>query len=156
MITTTYLKKVLPELKEFEDADKFVNQFKEGDGYDEIVAILGNIRSIEFPCIVLEDRSSGTIGNLLAGPLDRTSIALWIMDQGDRDETEGGSTIFKRTFSLALDIIKLFIRDKNVEPELAGWDIDHLAYNKRMGGPKCFGYELVLTFEENIDLSTDE
>jgi len=156
MITTTYLKKVLPELKEFEDADKFVNQLKEGDGYDEIVAILGALRTTEFPCVVLEDRSSGTMDNLLEGPLDNTSIALWIMDQGDRDETTGATAIFTRTFALAKEIIKLFIRDISVEPELAGWDPSHVAYNKRMGGPKCLGYEMVLTFREDIDLRIHE
>lgn len=153
MLTKTYLEKVLPELEEFSDAEKFPLQLLEGDGYDEIIAILGSLRSVEFPCVVIEDRSSGIMEHLLEGPVDSTSMALWVMDQGNRDNNP--SAIFESSFALAKRILKLLIRDCDKESSLAGWDTGRVAYNKRMGGPKCYGYEIVLSFNENLDLSTN-
>lgn len=150
MFTVDYLLQVLPELEQFEDPEKIPSQVLSGEGYDGIIAILENLRTAQFPCIIVEDRS---IGNILidSGTLDSFTIAMWVMIQKtDLSVTEQ----YKSAFSLGLEILKLLIRDKNLKSELSGFDYSGIQYNKRMG-PDCYGYEFVLTFREDIDLSDD-
>lgn len=153
MITVKYLQEVLPELEEFRVSPDMVNRVRSGDGFDEVTAILENIRSIEFPCIVIEERSSGSF-TIEAGPVDTYTIALWVMLQQTRTEENDNSELFGKAFDLLRRIIKILIRDQVQRPEvLAALDITRMPYNKRFGGPKCLGYELLLTFREDINLA---
>ena len=153
MITVNYLKELLLELEEFSDPTAIDNQIKAGDGFDEITAILESIRSIVFPCVVIEDRSSGNF-SIENGPVDTYTIALWVMLQQTRGEENDNSEIFRNAFALMKKIVVLLIREQERgTPSVASLDISRMPYNKRLGGPNCLGYELLLTFRENIELS---
>ena len=153
MITVNYLKELLTELEEFSDPTAIDNQIKSGDGFDEITAILENIRSIVFPCVVIEDKSSGNF-TIEDGPVDTYTIALWVMLQQTREEENDNSEIFRTAFALMKKIVVLLIREQERgTPCVASLDISRMPYNKRLGGPNCLGYELLLTFRENIELS---
>lgn len=147
MITSEYLKRVLPELHEFEGLE-MCNAVHEAEGYDGVVALLENLRTGQFPCVVIEDRSIGNI-SIDSGPLDSYSIPLWIMVQ---DYSLEPSKLFQEAFEIGKKILKLLIRDAEKEDILAGFDYSRIAYNKRTG-PDCYGYEFLLTFRDNIDLS---
>ena len=153
MITVNYLKELLTELEEFRDPTALDYQIKSGDGFDEITAILENIRSIVFPCVVIEDKSSGNF-SIEDGPVDTYTIALWVMMQQTRIEENDNSEIFRTAFALMKKIVVLLIREQESgTPSVASLDISRMPYNKRLGGPNCLGYELLLTFRENIELS---
>lgn len=153
MITVNYLKELLVELEEFRDPSAIDNQIKTGDGFDEITAILESIRSIVFPCVVIEDKSGGSF-SIEDGPVDTYTIALWVMLQQTREEENDNSEIFREAFSLMKRIASLLIREQEKgTPPVASLDITRMPYNKRLGGPNCLGYELMLTFRENIELS---
>ena len=153
MLTTKYLQQVLVELEEFSHLSNIENHIKSGDGYDAVTAILENIRSTDFPCVVIEDRSSGNF-TIEAGPVDTFTIALWVMLQQTREEEDDNSELFRQAFELVKRIIKILIRDQVARPSDMGFlDISRIPYNKRFGGAKCLGYELLLTFREEIDLS---
>ena len=49
-------------------------------GYDESVAVIQNVRHIDWPAIIAEDRSGGTL-TLLEGGHDSHTQSLWIMNQ---------------------------------------------------------------------------
>jgi len=153
MITVNYLKELLTELEEFSDPSAVDNQIKSGDGFDEITAILESIRSIVFPCVVIEDKSSGNF-TIEDGPVDTYTITLWIMLQQTREEENDNSEIFRTAFALMKKIVVLLIREQEKGTHsVASLDISRMPYNKRLGGPNCLGYELLLTFRENIELS---
>ena len=149
MITVEFLKRYLLQLEEFSDAEKIKNQVLEGDGYDGIVAMLEEMRTVETPCVILEDRSFGVIDNLASGPLDTFSLPLWVMLSGTHDQA---TELFNKAFILAKKILSLFIRDYDEISELEGFDLERVSYNKRMGGNGYYGYELLCTFRVNINL----
>ena len=60
----------------------------------------------------------------------------------------------KQTFQLAVSVLKRLLHDfKAAEPEMAGWDHTRTSYMKRYGGQNARGWELVLTFKEDIPLT---
>lgn len=152
MISRNYLLTILPELVEFSSEDEIEYQVLEADGYDGVVALLGNVRSIYFPVVVIEDR---TIGNIStdSGPVDSYSIPLWVMVSNDSSKTK--TEIFKTAFTLVLKILKLFMRDVDSVADLTGWDFQRISYSKR-SGPDCSGYEILMTYRDNIDLSYEQ
>ena len=119
MLSVDYLRKALGALPEFTDT---AAQVHASDGYDGVISILANIRGTAFPCVVLEDRSSGELG-CRPGGFDSYSLVLWVMDSKGREE------------------------------HFPGMDIASIPYNRRQGGPGCCGYELVISFFDDIDLS---
>lgn len=152
MITTEYLKELLKNHEEFSD---YENQIMSGDGYDEITAILENIRTVQFPCVVLEERSFGNF-SIEQGAVDTYTKALWIMVQQRRDEQQSNAQLYKRAFNLMKMIIRLMIaKQQTGAKEVASLNIARMPYNKREGGPGCLGYELLLTFNEDISLSDE-
>ncbi len=145
MLSVDYLRKALGALPEFTDT---AAQVHASDGYDGVISILANIRGTAFPCVVLEDRSSGELG-CRPGGFDSYSLVLWVMDSKGRDEQE--STVYARMFALAKSIVRLLVRDSR--EHFPGMDIASIPYNRRQGGPGCCGYELVISFFDDIDLS---
>lgn len=126
------------------------SQIFEGDGYDAIMDILKSMRSVEFPAIVLESRSSGTIA-IVEGPVDTYTQSLWVMGQLGRNEDE--ATLYRDMFCLCKEILARMLATKSSgEPELQGWHHDYISYMKRYGGPNTRGYELVITFKDDISL----
>lgn len=125
-------------------------QVLEANGLDAILELLTNLRSITFPLVILEDRSSGII-QMIEGPLDTFTQSIWIMGQFGRGESE--AAVYDETRNLAVLILSRFRQMAvNGEPALQGWDWSRTQYLKRYGGPNARGWELVLTFKENISL----
>lgn len=145
MLNIEYLRESLSILPEFADTDA---QVLASDGYDGVLSILANIRGAGFPCVVLEDRSSGELG-CRPGGIDSYSLVLWVMDAKARDEQE--NVIYARTFELMKRIVRLLVHDK--DKHFPGLDVTSMPYNRRQGGTGCYGYEVVLTFFDNVDLS---
>lgn len=146
MITSDYLKRVLPELDEFKNKD-MSEHVLDGNGYDGIMAILENLRSSTFPTVIVEDRSSGSI-TIDAGPVDVYSLPVWVMVAGENGDEYPA---FESAFALVKKILKLFVRDQDTA-DLDGIDLSRIGYYKRFA-PGCYGYEILLTFRVDIDLS---
>lgn len=147
MLSFDYLMKTLPVLEEFSDNSKIERQILSAEGYDGVMAILDNIRTVEFPCVILEDRSLGHI-TFDSGFLDSSSCSIWVMVQDDC--VTGSSLLYKKAFSLGISILKLFVRDST--SELSDIDYSTITYSKRER-TDCYGYEFVITFREDIDMS---
>jgi hypothetical protein len=133
-------------MDEFKDGE-IASHVYTAEGYDGVIALLENIRTTTFPCLVIEDRSMGNI-SIDAGPLDTYSIPLWVMVS---DQTKGATELYSHAFDLVKKILKILIRDsdKNIIP---GLDYTRIPYNKR-SGVDAYGYEILLTFRLDIDLS---
>ena len=135
----------------FTNAD---TQIQEAQGLDTILELLTNLRSVEFPVAILEDRANGAI-QLVEGPVDFFTQSIWIMGQFGRDESE--ADLYAETRALAIRVMaKLLDMAKNGEAALEGWNWRRTQYLKRYGGQNARGWELVLTFEENISLLMPE
>lgn len=148
MLNKRYLQTALVgRLDDFTNAE---TQILEADGLDAILELLKALRSVEFPAVILEGRSSGTI-QLVEGPLDTFTQSVWVMGQLGRDESE--ADLYEDTRRLAFRILAWLLDDfKKDIPELAGWDSSRTLYMKRYGGQNARGWEMVLTFKENIPL----
>ena len=144
MITSDYILSILPEMEQFKSLD-IESHVHMANGYDGVIALLDNIRTASYPAIIIEDRSSGNIV-IDAGPLDTYSISLWLMLQDVQKEQ---STLFVEAFDLVKKLTRILIRDADT---LDGLDYSRIPYFKRMTADAC-GYELILTFRQNIDLS---
>lgn len=148
MLDIDYLKFALSGLQEFPRPDR---QVFASDGYDGVLAVLSNVRAAEFPCVVLEDRSTGELG-YRPGGYDTYNKVLWVMDQKGRDEREGEA--YARAFTLVKKVVRILARDRRHRfPSL---DIASIPYSRRQGGVACYGYELILSFQEDIDLTYEE
>ena len=84
MLTSSYLKTSLFSLKEFISPE---TQILQGNGYDGVIDILQSLRSVTFPCVILEAGGSGQVQNI-EGPVDTYTQSLWVMDQLGRGEDE--------------------------------------------------------------------
>lgn len=146
MITSDYLISILPELEEFKNGE-IASHVHTGEGYDGVIALLENIRTTTFPCVIIEDRSTGNI-SIDSGPLDTFSLPLWVMVQ---ESDKSVSDQYKLAFELLKKILKILIRDADAGI-LSGFDYGRMPYNKR-SGVDSYGYEMLITFRTDIDLS---
>lgn len=146
MITKEYILSIIPELVEFESSE-IETHVQTAQGYDAVIALFENIRTVNFPAVIIENRTSG---NILydCGPLDNYSIPVWIMLQDNEKEP---AEIYDDAFELMKKIIKILIRDTSLGL-LPGLDYTHMSYNMR-SATDAYGYELLLTFRTDIDLS---
>ena len=129
-------------------------QVLEAQSLDTILELLTNLRSVEFPCAILEGRSNGAI-QLVEGPVDFFTQSVWIMGQFGRGEDE--SDVYADTHALALRLLAKLSQMRNAgEPALEGWDWRRTQYMKRYGGQNARGWEIVLSFTENISLLMPE
>lgn len=142
MITSDYILSVINEMIDCHDEESHVHM---AQGYDGVISLLDNIRTINYPAIIIEDRSSGSIV-IEAGPVDTYSISLWLMLQ---DEHKDKSSLFKDAFTLTKSLLSILIRDAD---KLDGLDFSRISYFKRMTADAC-GYEVILNFKYDIDLS---
>lgn len=125
-------------------------QIIEAEGMDAILELLMNLRTVEFPAIILETRSTGTL-QLVEGPVDTYTESIWVMDVLGRGENE--AELYRRTRKLAIDILRKLLDDyKRGEAMLEGLDYGRILYMKRAGGQNARGWEIVLTFQDNISL----
>lgn len=147
MLRRDQLRSSLAQMPEFTDID---SQFLEGQGLDSILDLIRNLRTVSFPCVVFEGRSSGSI-QFVEGGVDTFTQSLWIMGQLGREENE--AQLYDEMFLLAKKVLTKLIDDrKRGVPELLEWDWRSTSYMKRYGGQNARGWEIVLTFRENISL----
>lgn len=147
MLTIDYIKATLADLAEFPDADA---QLLEGNGYDGVIDILQNMRSISYPCVILEAASSGTV-QLVEGPLDTYTQSLWVMGQLGRGESE--PALYLQMKALMRKVVARLLEDYRCGvPEVQDLDWTRFSYMQRWGGPNARGWEVVLTFKENFSL----
>lgn len=127
------------------------NQIREADGLDAILELVAQLRTVIFPAVILESRSSGSI-QFVEGPLDTCTESIWIMDRLGRGEDE--AALYRSTHTTAVNILKALLAaaKSGNYPALDGWDWSRISYMKRYGGPDARGWEIVLTFKENISL----
>jgi len=146
MVTSDYLISILPEMEEFRSPDP-ASHVQIAEGYDGVIALLDNIRTSSFPCLIIEDRS---IGNIVIDPgsLDTYSIPLWVMVQSTGESV---TEQYKKAFELLKKLLKILIRDAD-NGTLEGLDYSRIPYNKR-SAVDSYGYEILLTFNVDIDLS---
>ena len=150
MLSIEYLKPTLFPLKEFVSLD---TQILQGNGYDGVIDILQNMRSITFPCVILETGSSGSVQNV-EGPVDTYTQSLWVMGQLGRGEDE--AALYSAMKKLAMKIVARFLLDLTEAPELEGFDYQRFTYMQRWGGNNARGWELMLTFRQNFSLQLTE
>lgn len=153
MLTSNYLLSSLSLLREFTSPDQ---QILQGNGYDGVIDILQNMRSVIYPCVILEAGSSGTVADI-EGPVDTYTQSLWVMGQLGRGEDE--AALFASMKRLAMKIMaKLMVDMSAGMQEVQGLDYQRFSYMQRWGGPNARGYELILTFRQNfsLELSPDD
>lgn len=132
------------------DEFKGKEQFLDGYGFDAIISMITSLRTVDFPCVILEGRSTGTV-QLVEGPVDSYSQSIWVMDQMGRGEDE--TAIYNKMYALMIKIIKALIAARKAgDAELKEWNWRRMTYMKRYGGQNARGYELVISFEDNISL----
>ena len=146
MLTKEYLSRTLKKL--LANPEK---QMLEAQGLDTILEMLTNLRSVEFPVVILEGRSNGTI-QMVEGPLDTFTQSIWVMGQFARGEDE--ADVYDEMYALGLQLLALLIKDAQGghTRELEAWDWSHTSYMKRYGGQNTRGWEFVLTFKEDFGL----
>lgn len=146
MLTKEYLSRTLRKL--LANPEK---QLLEAQGLDAILEMLYNLRSVEFPVVILEGRSNGTI-QLVEGPLDTFTQSIWVMGQFARGEDE--ADVYDEMYALGLQLLALLMKDAREEHtrELEAWDWSRTSYMKRYGGQNTRGWEFVLTFKEDFGL----
>jgi hypothetical protein len=137
---------ILPEMDEFTSSD-LGDHIQNAEGYDGVIALLENIRTANFPCLIIEDRSMGNI-SIDPGSLDTYSIPLWVMVQNSEI---GATEQYKQAFELVKKLLKIIIRDTD-SGILEGLDYSRIPYNKR-SAVDSYGYEILLTFRVDIGLS---
>ena len=150
MLSIEYLKPTLSPLKEFVSLD---SQILKGNGYDGVIDILQNMRSITFPCVILEAISCGSVHNA-EGPVDTYTQSLWVMGQLGRGEDE--AALYSAMKKLAMKIVSRLLLDIGTAPELEGFDFQRFTYMQRWGGNNARGWELMLTFRQNFSLQLTE
>ena len=126
-------------------------QILEASGLDAILELVTTLRTVAFPAVVLESRSSGTI-QLIEGPVDTYTESLWVMGQLGRGESE--ADLYRSMMELARRILAKLLADAKTgtHPELEGWDWSRTSYMKRYGAQNARGWEIVLTFKDNFSL----
>lgn len=147
MLTANYLKSSLSSLREFVSPDAQVFQ---GNGFDGVIAILENLRSVSFPCVVVEAGGSGSC-QLYDGPVDTFTQSVWVMGQLGREEDE--AALYTAMKQLSRKVTAKLLEDSAAGvPEVAGIDWTRYSYMQRWGGQNARGYELVFTFKEDFSL----
>lgn len=146
MLTDDYIKSIVAELIN-KDVQDVLPHIHYAEGYDGVITVLDNIRTISYPCFIIEDRSFGQV-LIDSGPIDLYSLPIWIMvqkvDSSKRD-------LYSDAFDLLMNTLKLLLRDAQLGI-ISGLNSSRFSYNKRSAADAC-GYELLLNFNVNIDLS---
>ena len=120
-----------------------------GAGYNAIVEMVMN-RQQDFPCIVLEEQDGGII-SIQPGGFDKYPQSIWVLDRCASNENP--EQYYASTKQLLKGIIASLSRNSDDYPDLEYVDFGRMPYLKRQGGNELYGWEVILTTEEDIDLS---
>jgi len=151
MLTLSYLQGILDnEVPGLKDTAEQV--LESAAGYDGIIEI---IETKGLPIAVILEHNE--LGNLSVRPggFQTSSQSIWVMQMVAADEDRRAIqlecwSMAKRIISVLL--LHLDIGEPNDKP-IAQWDPHDIPYGIRNAGPNYTGYELVLHFAEDIDLS---
>ena len=150
MLSKEYIERVVEDALMLPPGERvFMTQ-----GYDESVAVIQNVRHIDWPAIIAEDRSGGTL-TLLEGGHDSHTQSLWIMNQPGNGEEP--SDAYRRSFEQMKKIVAtMAIRAfaPHDEAKIYGLQADQFPYYRRRAAT-AYGYEVLLYFEEEVDLTDD-
>lgn len=151
MLTLAYLQDILTnEVPGLTDTSKQV--LESAAGYDGIIEL---IETKEEPvAVVLEHNEMGNI-SIRPGGLQLSSQSLWVMEMVAADEDR--RAIQLQCWERAKRIISVLIHrwevDAAKDKAIKQWDWHDIPYGIRNAGPNYTGYELVLHFTEDIDIS---
>lgn len=125
------------------------NQIVTGAGYNAIVEMVMT-RQEGFPCVVLEDQDSGVI-SIQPGGFDKYPQSIWVLDRCASNENP--EQYYASTKNLLKNVVASLSRNRDFYPDIENIDFTRMPYLKRNGGNELYGWEVILTTEEDIDLS---
>lgn len=119
-------------------------------GYDGIISLIET--KAPAVSVVLEHNEMGNL-SIRPGGFMTSSQSIWVMEMAGANDDR--RTVQQRCWSRLRDIIGLLTNEYNYgsSGELAGWDWDDMPFGLRNAGPNYTGYEMVMHFAEDIDLS---
>lgn len=120
-----------------------------GAGYNAIIEMVMN-RQQDFPCVVLEEQDGGIL-SIQPGGFDKYPQSIWVLDRCASNENP--EQYYVSTKQLLKEIISSLSRNSDDYPDLEYVDFGRMPYLKRQGGNELYGWEVILTTEEDIDLS---
>ena len=127
------------------DPDK---QVVTGAGYNAIVEMVMN-RQEHFPCIVLEEQDGGIL-SIQPGGFDKYPQSIWVLDRCASDENP--EQYYTSTKELLKEVIASLSRNRYIFQDITNLDFTRMPYMKRQGGNELYGWEVILTTQEDIDL----
>lgn len=125
------------------------NQIVTGAGYNAIVEMVMN-RQEHFPCIVLEEQDGGIL-SIQPGGFDKYPQSIWVLDRCASDENP--EQYYTSTKELLKKVIAALSRNRSSYTDIENIDFSRMPYMKRKGGNELYGWEVILTTQEDIDLS---
>lgn len=148
MLNKEFLEAVVNEALRLDPGERVFST----QGYDESVAVVQNARHIDWPAVILEDRSGGTL-TLLDGGHDSHTQSVWILNAVATGEDP--SMAYARSFAQMRRLVAaLAVKAHRGEALLAGLMLVEFPYYKRRAAG-CAGYEVMFYFEEDLDMTYD-
>lgn len=132
-------------------ADLVANTKKQvvtGAGYNAIIEMVMN-RQQYFPCIVLEEQDGGIL-SIQPGGFDKYPQSIWVLDRCASDENP--EQYYTSTKELLKEVIASLSRNRYIFQDITNLDFTRMPYMKRQGGNELYGWEVILTTQEDIDL----
>lgn len=151
MLTLAYLQDILtnevPGLKDTED-----QVLESAAGYDGIIEL---IQTKGLPvAVILEHNEMGNL-SIRPGGFQTGSQSLWVMEMVAADEDR--HAVQQQCWARAKRIVSVLLHRFDLDDApLRQWDWNDIPYGVRNAGSNYTGYELVLHFTEDIDLSYHE
>lgn len=124
-------------------------QIVTGAGYNAIVEMVMN-RQQDFPCVVLEEQDGGIL-SIQPGGFDKYPQSIWVLDRCASDENP--EQYYTSTKELLKEVISSLSRNRYIFQDITNLDFTRMPYMKRQGGNELYGWEVILTTQEDIDLS---
>lgn len=120
-----------------------------GAGYNAIIEMVMN-RHQDFPCVVLEEQDGG-IFSIQPGGFDKYPQSIWVLDRCASDENP--EQYYASTKQLLKEVVASLSRNRDFYTDIENIDFSRMPYMKRQGGNELYGWEVILTTQEDIDLS---
>lgn len=153
MITKEYLNNLIIRTVGFDATlENVANKSFSVSGYDSAIALCENIRDIESPFAILEEKNSGVLSAEFGG-LDSYSQSIWVMVVANERSGTDKYAASRKSFDLLKKLIAKMIRDKQEGNENAiGLDISSFNYFNRNTALSS-GFEVTINFNDDINLS---
>jgi hypothetical protein len=147
-----FMKNIIREMPEFANIDR---QIFSVVGFDEAVAVVENIRTTEFPCVLVEDIPDGNI-SFKSGFCDNRTVSIWTLYKAQQNTNAERKSAFLSAFEMSKVIMgKILVAYTNCyDNENFYIDFERgTAYMPR--GPlagNVYGYEFVFVTKQEIGL----